>query len=137
MGVTTHLNFEGRAEEALAFYQRVLGAQVTMLVRCKDAPPPPQGFKPGTENKILHAVLTIGGTVLMATDGYNSGHAAFKGFSLSIEAQDAQDATRLFAGLSEGGSVMMPLGKTFFSPCFGMVTDAFGVSWMVIVLPAQ
>lgn len=135
MGVTVYLNFEGRAGEALDFYKRVLGAEELMVMRCKDAPPPPQGLKPGTEDKILHCSFRIGGTLVMATDGYNLGNAVFKGFSLALDPKDEVEAERLFAGLSEGGSVTMPLGKTFFSPCFGMVTDRFGVAWMVNVNP--
>jgi PhnB protein len=133
MAVQAYLNFEGRAEEALAFYKRALGAEVLFTLRCKDAPPPPQGMQPGTENKILHCTFRVAGTELMATDGYNSGKMEFKGISLSLPAKDAAEAARLFNNLAEGGKVLMPLTETFFSPSFGMVTDPFGVQWMVVV----
>ncbi|HVX85388.1 MAG TPA: VOC family protein [Phycisphaerae bacterium] len=133
MGVQIYLNFEGRTEEALAFYKKAVGAEVLFLMRCKEAPPPPQGLKPGTQDKILHCTFRIGGTTLNATDGYNSGHSEFKGISLSLHANDAAEAQRLFAGLAGGGKVIMPLGETFFSPSFGMVADPFGVQWMVVV----
>jgi PhnB protein len=133
MAVQAYLNFEGRTEEAIAFYKRALGAEVLFMVRCKDAPPPPQGLKPGTEEKILHSTLRIGGSTLMATDGFNTGKMAFAGFSLSLEAKDPGEAAQMFAALSEGGKVLLPLGPTFFSSSFGMVADPFGVQWMIVV----
>jgi PhnB protein len=86
----------------------------------------------------MHACLRIGDAQVMASDGMGqSGKPEFKGFSLTINAKDAAEADRLFGGLAEGGQVQMPLGKTFFSPRFGMVADRFGVGWMVIVQPPQ
>ena len=79
------------------------------------------------------ASLKIGQSRVMASDGRNTGNPEFKGFALSVNAKDEADADRLFNSLSAGGKVMMPLGKTFFSPRFGMATDKFGVNWMVIV----
>jgi PhnB protein len=133
MAVQAYLNFEGRTEEALAFYKRALGAEVLFMMRCKDAPPSPRGLKPGTEEKILHSTLRIGGSTLMATDGFNTGKMAFAGFSLSLEAKDPGEAAQMFAALSEGGKVLLPLGPTFFSSSFGMVADPFGVQWMIVV----
>jgi PhnB protein len=69
----------------------------------------------------------------MASDGMAGGHPEFKGFSLSVNAKDEAEADKLFGALGKGGKVVMPLGKTFYSPRFGMVTDKFGVGWMVIV----
>jgi PhnB protein len=135
MIVQPYLFFEGRCEEAITFYQHVLNAKVEMLLRFKDSPDPcPEGMiPPGSENRIMHASLRIGDSMVMASDGGCAGGAAFKGFSLSVTATDADEANRVFAALGDGGTVQMPLGKTFFSPCFGMVQDQFGVSWMVIV----
>lgn len=139
MIVQPYLFFEGRCEEAITFYQRVLGAKVGMLLRFKDCPdtPPEGAMPPGSENKIMHADLRIGDSTIMASDACGAVPAdlssAFKGFSLSVTVADADDANRVFAALGDGGAVLMPLGKTFFSPCFGMVQDQFGVSWMVIV----
>jgi PhnB protein len=81
----------------------------------------------------MHASFRIGETTVMASDGYSKGKPMFQGFSLSISVPDEATAERLFAALGSGGQVQMPLGKTFFSPRFGMVADRFGVSWMVIV----
>lgn len=135
MPIQAYLFFEGRCEEAVEFYKKALGAEVTMLMRYKESPePPPLGcIPPGSGEKVMHANLRIGDATVMASDGMCSGRPSFQGFSLSISAADAADADRLFTALAGGGSVSMPLGKTFFSPCFGMVTDRFGVSWMVIV----
>jgi len=135
MKVEPYLFFEGRCEEAVEFYRRALGAEVTTLMRYKDSPQPtPPGMvPPGSENKVMHASWRIGDTTVMGSDASCSGKASFGGFSLSITAPDVATADRLFNALAEGGQVRMPLGKTFFSPRFGMVVDRFGVGWMVIV----
>ncbi len=132
MQVQAYLFFDGCCEEAIEFYKKTVGAEVGMLMRMKDSPDKSM-CTPANENKVMHASLKIGETRVMASDGRNTGNPEFKGFALSLDAKTEADADRLFNGLSEGGKVMMPLGKTFFSPCFGMTTDKFGVNWMVIV----
>jgi PhnB protein len=106
-----------------------------MMMRYSDSPepPPPGMIPPGSENKVMHAAIRIGDSVMMASDGMCSGKAGFEGFSLSLGVAHESEARRFFDALSDGGQVQMPLDKTFFSPCFGMVTDRFGVSWMIIV----
>lgn len=133
MKIEPYLFFDGRCEEAIAFYQRALGAQVTMLLRFRDSPEPPQGGMQGNENKVMHANIRIGESTILASDGRCLGQPNFQGFALSLTAADAAEAERLFAALGDGGQVQMPLTKTFFSPSFGMVADKFGVSWMVYV----
>lgn len=135
--VQPYLFFNGSCEEALNFYRKNLGAEVVMLVRFKDSPEPPQPgmYPPGSENKIMHARFRIGETTILASDGRCTGKRNFEGFSLSLTVSSEADAERLFAGLTDGGQVQMPLAKTFFSPRFGMVTDRFGVLWMVYVDP--
>ena len=110
-----------------------------MLMRYKDSPdPPPPGMvPPGSENKVMHASLPGGGPVAMASDGHCQGKPSFQGFSLSLDASSEAEADRLFNALADGGKVQMPLGKTFFSPRFGMVADRFGVAWMIIVPQPQ
>ena len=132
--VQPYLNFDGRAEEAIEFYRQALGAEVTMLMRYKDSPDP-GACSPASGDKIMHARLRIGGSTVMASDGRGSGQAEFKGIWLSITATADADAERLFGALAEGGEVQMPLAKTFFTSSFGMVSDRFGVSWMVVVAP--
>jgi len=132
MRVEPYLFFNGRCEEALDFYKEALGAEVTMLMRMNEGPEP---HPPDSGQKIMHATLRIGETSVMLSDGNSATPASFQGFSLSIGVSDAAQAERIFAALGQGGQVQMPLGKTFFSPCFGMVADRFGVGWMIIVAP--
>jgi len=135
MDVHTYLSFEGRCEEALEFYHNAIGAEVTALVRFKDMPKSEDRsmIPPGADEKVMHARFTIGSTTLMASDGRCQGRPGFQGFSLSLTPSDEAEAERLFAALSDGGQVQMPLRRTFFSPRFGMVTDRFGLSWMIHV----
>lgn len=137
MRVQPYLYFEGRCEEAIELYRKVFGAEVTMLMRYKDSPEPQQPgmVPPGCENKVMHSSFTIGETTVMASDGRCAGKPDFKGVSLTVPVNSDGDAERLFAALSNGGQVQMPLTKTFFSSRFGMVADRFGVSWMIIVMP--
>lgn len=137
MQVQSYLFFNGRCEEALDFYKGALGAKVEMLMRFKDNPDAPQPgmCPPGFDDKVMHAELRIGDTVVMASDGMTPGKPEFKGFSLTVTAKDEAEADRLFGALGKGGQVQMPLGKTFFSPRFGAVADRYGVVWMVIALP--
>ncbi|MDV6344866.1 VOC family protein [Nitrosomonas sp. Is37] len=132
--IEPYLFFGGRCEEALDFYRTALGAQVEILLRHKDSPEPspPGMLPPGFENKIMHTTFRIGATTLMASDGNQEG-ANFSGFSLSLSVPTEAEADRTFAALADGGQVQMPLTKTFWSPCFGMLTDRFGVSWMISV----
>ena len=133
--VQPYLFFGGRCEEALEFYRTALGAKVDFLMRYKESPEPaPAGRLPaGFENKVMHATFRIGGTMLMGSDGCEEG-AKFEGFSLSLAVPTEAEADRAFAALSAGGKVEMPLGKTFWSPRFGMLTDRFGIGWMVSVV---
>ena len=132
MSVTPYLFFDGRCEEAIEFYKKTLGAEVGMMMRFKDAPDKTM-CTPGTENKVMHACLRIGGTDVMASDGRVQNKPKFEGFALSISPKDEADAERLFKALSDGGQAQMPLAETFFAKSFGMVADRFGVGWMIIV----
>jgi PhnB protein len=138
MQVQAYLNFDGRCEEAIEFYRKVLGAEVMMLMRFKDSPEPcaPGAVPPGTENKVMHSSFRIGDAVVMASDCHAQGQPKFQGFSLSLTVKNEAAAERLFKALADGGQVQMPLTKTFFSPSFGVVADRFGVSWMIHVAPA-
>ena len=135
MLVQPYLFFDGRCEEAIEFYRKKLGAEVTAMLRFKEAPEPhpPGMIPPGAENKVMHSSFRIGETEVMASDGECQGKPSFEGFSLTISVKNEPEAERLFAALSDGGQVRMPMAKTFFSSRFGMVADRFGVGWMVIV----
>lgn len=134
MALEPYLFFNGNCEEAMEFYRKALGAEVLFVMRYKESPePPPPGMvPPGWDDKIMHATLQIGDAQMMTSDGCSEG-PAFKGFSLALTVANETDAKRKFDALTEGGQAQMPLGKTFWSPCFGMVTDKFGVGWMVTV----
>jgi PhnB protein len=135
MSIEAYLFFNGRCEEALEFYKKALGAEILMLMRFKDSPEPPAPgmVPPGSENKIMHVSFRIGDSSVMASDGHCTGQTNFQGFSLSVTVPNEAEADKKFAALAEGGKVLMPMAKTFWSPRFGMVTDRFGVGWMVSV----
>ena len=130
-----YLVYGGRCEEALEFYRTALGARVEFMMRYKESPEPhPPGMvPPGFENKVMHATFHIGGTTLMAADDCKGG-ASFGGFALSLVVPTEAEAQTVFAALAAGGVVRMPLTKTFWSPCFGMLADKFGVGWMISVM---
>jgi PhnB protein len=133
MQVQSYLMFNGRTEEAIEFYKKALGAQVEMILLFKDAP---EGqCPPALADKVMHSSFKIGDTVVMASDGMCSGDAKleFKGISLTLNPKTEAECERLFNALAESGSVQQPLIKTFFSPKFGVVSDKFGVTWMVLV----
>jgi PhnB protein len=134
--VQPYLFFNGRCEEAIEFYKKAIGAEVQMLMRFKESPePPPPGMvPPGFENKIMHASFRVGQTLVMASDGCSTDGPKFEGFSLSLAVSTPAEVDQIFNGLAAGGKVGMPLTKTFWSPRFGMVTDKFGVGWMVTVM---
>jgi PhnB protein len=128
--IQPYLFFNGRCEEALDFYRKALNAKVTVVMRYKDSPNPIE--VPGFENKVMHANFSIGETQLMASDGRGEEELSFEGFALTLNVDTVEEANGLFASLSEGGQVQMPLAETFYSPRFGMVVDRFGVLWMII-----
>ncbi len=134
MKVEPYLSFEGRCQEAIDFYKKVLGAKVEMVMHFKDAPEgqPSGTCPPEMANKVMHASMKIGDSVVMATDGHCTGKSNFTGTSLTITASSDAEAEKVFAALGDGGKVSMPMAKTFFASRFGMVSDRFGVPWMVI-----
>jgi len=131
MQVQPYLFFDGRCEEALDFYKKAIGAKVETLMRFKDAPDQSM-ISPGSYDKVMHAHVQIGETAVLMSDGRCQGKPNFQGFSLTILAKDEAEADKMFGALAEGGQVTMPLAKTFFSPRFGMLSDKFGVGWMVL-----
>ena len=139
MQVQPYLMFDGRCEDAIAFYRKVLGAEVTFLMRMKEnpEPAPPGMLPPGWEDKVMHAELRVGETTLMLSDGSRQGQPRFEGFSLTLVADDDAQAERWFAALANGGVVKQPLITTFFSSRFGMLTDHIGVPWTIIVASAE
>lgn len=137
MKVQAYITFYGRCEEALAFYKKSVGAEVTGLMRWKESPDKDMKAPPGYEEKIMNAAFRIGETQLMADDGMSDKAVEYKGMTLAIEVADDIEAKRVFTAMSEGGKVTMPLMKTFWTSSFGMLTDKFGVPWMVNVAAAK
>jgi PhnB protein len=133
MRVEPYLMLSGRCEEALAFYNQALDAKTTMLMRFDESPDKnhPMPMPPNWDKKIMHSSITVGDTTVMMSDGMSTDAVDFSGVSLSITADNEAQAKKLFDALAQGGKVTMPLGKTFWSPCFGMASDKFGVNWMV------
>jgi PhnB protein len=133
--VQPYLYFNGTCEEAVEFYKEAIGAEIQFTMRFKESPePPPPGMvPPGFENKIMHTSFRVGQTIVMASDGCSTEKPVFEGFSLSLSVATEAEAERAFNALAAGGQVKMPLTKTFWSPRFGMLTDRFGIGWMVSV----
>jgi PhnB protein len=96
---------------------------------------PPGMLAPGFENKVMHSSFRVGQTTVMASDGCGTEKSGFDGFSLSLAVPTESEADRYFAALADGGNVTMPLGRTFWSPRFGMLRDRFGIGWMINVVP--
>jgi PhnB protein len=134
--IEPYLFFEGRCEEAVEFYKKAVGAEVVMMMRFKDAPDP-DACKGVPGDKIMHATLRIGESNVMASDGRCDEPMKFQGFSLSLGVRTEAEADKNFNALAQGGQVIMPLAKTFWSPRFGMLTDKFGIMWMINVLTDQ
>ncbi|HVY17809.1 MAG TPA: VOC family protein [Rhodopila sp.] len=131
MDIQPYVFFEGRCDEALGFYQQALGAKVEMLKRFQDAPDQSM-VDPANAGKVMHASVRVGDTVFAASDGQCGGQSRFGGFALTLTVDSEADAERIFAALAEGGEVRMPMAGTFFAKRFGMLTDRFGIMWMVI-----
>ena len=128
--VQPYIFFGGRCEEAIEFYRKNLGAEIVTLRRFKEAPEPVRGLPDCFHDKVMHAVVRLGESMWMASDGQCEGNPIFEGFSMSVTVPDEAEADRVFAALSHDGLVVMPLEKTFWTSKFGMVQDRFGVSWM-------
>lgn len=140
--IQPYLFFDGRCEEAIEFYRSTVGAELDMLMRFDEAPEaPPEGvLAPDFEKKVMHASFRIGNSTIMASDGCGDPQgdgskptATFRGFSLSLTLATREECEHAFTALQKGGAVTMPLGETFWSPCFGMLTDQFGVGWMISI----
>ncbi|MEZ6087149.1 MAG: YciI family protein [Pirellulaceae bacterium] len=132
--ITPYLFFAGRCEEAIEFYQQALGATLVMKMRFDESPDAvPEGMlQPGFEQKVMHATLKVGKTTILCSDGCDD-KTKFDGFRLAITPRTESECHRVFDALAAGGSIDMPLTKTFWSPCYGMVTDRFHVGWMVML----
>jgi PhnB protein len=136
MNTNLHLAFPGTCREAFDFYEKVFGTKRLMTMTYGEAPP---GTPVPTDakNLVMHTALPLGNITLMGADNPPGTGNARGGFQVCLDTSDEAEVRRLFNLLAEGGSVYMPLGKTFWSPLFGMLTDRFGVGWMLSVTGQQ
>jgi len=128
--IDPYLNFQGRCDEALEFYARTLGAEAQLVTRFGDLPG--LGGPPHAAGKVMHAVMRIGESTVLATDGPSTGAPSFEGVSLALSTPSDEAAEALFAELSDGGEVRVPMGATPFATRFGILVDRFGVTWNVV-----
>jgi PhnB protein len=131
MEVQPYLFFDGKCDEALAFYKTAVGANPKVLLRFKEAPDQSR-ITPESKDKVMHAQVQIGDTAVLMSDGRCTGNTNFKGFALTVTVKSEAEAGKTFNALAAGGQVTMLLAKTFFSSRFGMLTDKYGVGWMVL-----
>ena len=130
MKINAYLNFDGQCAEAFRFYEQVLGGTITFMQTHGESPMRDQ-TPPEWHDRVMHVRLEVDGQVLMGSDFPPQDVHKPQGFALSIHLDDPADAERIFAGLVEGGTVTMPLQKTFWAGHFGMLTDRFGTPWMI------
>lgn len=125
-----YLFFNGNCAEAMRFYAQTLGGNIEAMMTYAESPDSGQGTGPD-KNRIMHSSLTLDGRMLMASDMPPGHTAAPGGFALSLGYDTPAEARRIFEALGAGGSVTMPMAKTFWAEAFGMLTDRFGTPWMV------
>jgi PhnB protein len=131
----SYLFFNGTCAEAMRFYQKTIGGQIVSMLSYAESPVPSQHGQcgsPDDPNRIMHAHLLIDGRNLMASDAPpGQPMPAPSGFALSLNYPSAGEAAKVFDALAAGGKVTVPMAKTFWIESFGMLTDKFGVAWMV------
>jgi PhnB protein len=130
MQLATYLSFRGQCEEAFRFYERALGGKLGDIFRYEGSPMADQA-PPGWGDKVMHGSVTIGNQVLMGSDVTPEDYEAPKGFSLSLQIDNSDDAETMFGALAQDGRVVMPLEKTFWAERFGIVVDRFGIQWLI------
>ena len=137
MRLNTFLNYGGNCEAAFRFYEQHLGGQITLLRRRAEQPDQPVKW-PGWEKTIQYATMELGETELMASDVPPDHFQPMRSVYMTLTADSATEAERLWALLSDGGQILMPMAETFFATRFGQLRDKFGTSWMVMALkPAR
>ena len=132
MNLNTYIFFTGQCREAFEFYAKVLGAKIEMMMPHTGSPAE-QHVPAEWRDKILHARLSIGDSLLMASDAPPGRQGKTGGFAVNIGLKDANEGERIFRALEEAGTVIMPYSETFWALRYGMLTDRFGITWMVKV----
>ena len=130
MKINPYLGFQGQAEEAFKFYETVLRGKIVANFKYADhpdAPPMPAEMR----DRMMHVALQVGDSVLMGGDAPPGHNERPQGFNVNLALQDTAEAERIYAELSQGGTITMPIQQTFWSVRFAMFTDRFGVPWMI------
>ncbi len=135
MQVNPYLNFNGQCEAAFKLYEQVLGGRITFKMTHGESPMA-DSVGPDWQSKIMHATLAVGNQLIQGSDAPGAHYAKPAGFALSISTKDPAEAEKLFNGLAQNGTVTMPLQKMFWAERFGMLTDQFGIPWMINCEPA-
>jgi PhnB protein len=130
MRATPYLNFNGQCEEAFRFYEQLLGGRIEVMQTHGDSPVAPH-VPADWHDSILHARLVAGDTVLMGSDSPSERYERPQGIYVSLQLTDPAEAERIFSGLADGGTVTMPIEKTFWAERFGMLVDRYGTPWMI------
>jgi PhnB protein len=130
MQLNAYLHFNGNCDEAFKFYEQALGGKIEM--RSTFGESPMAGQMPAMKDKVVHARIRIGDQVLMGSDSPPERFSPPQGFSMSLGAKTPEEAEKIFAALSTGGQVHMPMSESFFAHRFGMLVDKFGIPWMVV-----
>ena len=128
--INAYIFFDGKCEEAFALYARVLGGKIEAMMP-HEGTPAAEGVPEEWQKKILHAKMTVGDSVLMASDAPPGRYERPAGFSVSLNVKTPADAERVYGELSKGGKITMPLAETFWALKFAMFTDKYGIPWMV------
>jgi PhnB protein len=129
MKMNTYENFAGRCADAFRFYERHLGGKIGMMMTHGQAPEPSR-VNPAQKDAVLHARISIGGTELMGADIPSA--ESMRSAYLSLGVESDAEAERVFAALSDGGEVFMPMQETFFATRFAQLRDRFGINWMIM-----
>jgi PhnB protein len=130
MQMTPYLSFKGDCEAALKFYEQCLGGQLGPIFRYAGTPLADQ-VPADWSDKVMHGSLTVGGQVLMGGDVAPERYEQPRGFSLSLQIGSTAEAERIFRELARGGRIVMPLERTFWAACFGVLVDRFGIPWLI------
>jgi PhnB protein len=131
MQLHTYLNYGGNCEQAFRFYEQHLGGTVTMMMKHGEQPNA-TNVAPEWKNAVLHARMTIGGTELLGADVPPDRFQPMRSAYLSLTVESIGDAERIYALLTDGGQIFMPMEETFFASRFAMLRDRFGTSWMIL-----
>jgi PhnB protein len=131
MKMNTYVNFAGKCQEALQYYEKHLGAKILMMMTF-DQMPDPKTVPPGLEKGVLHVRMTLGGTDIMASDAPPQRFQPMRSAYLSLAVDSSEEAERIHQLLAEGGEIFMPMQETFYAHRFSMLRDRFGTSWMIL-----